>query len=78
MFRENAYYLRRLSIPRVSRCPAGIDRGYEIISGFGRHLGLCDTTSLDLMSDKTEGALLQLAWKTARKRIALLQGKALL
>ena len=25
--RKNAYYLRRFSVPRVLRCPAGIDRG---------------------------------------------------
>ena len=25
--RQNAYYLRHFSLPRVLRCPAGIDRG---------------------------------------------------
>ena len=25
--RQNAFYLRRFSVPRVLRCPAGIDRG---------------------------------------------------
>ena len=29
--------------------PAGIDQGYLIISGFGRHLGMTDTLGLDLM-----------------------------
>mgnify|MGYP006964525780 FL=1 len=28
--------------------PAGIDRGCQIISNFGRHLGLSDTLGLDL------------------------------
>jgi len=41
--------LRRFSFPRVLRCSAGIDFGCYVISGFGRHLGLCDTLSLDVM-----------------------------
>ena len=41
--RQNAYYLRRFSVPRVLRYPAGIDRGCLVISGFGHHLGLTDT-----------------------------------
>ena len=35
--------------------PTGIDRGCQVISGFGRHLGLTETRShagIDLMSDK--------------------------
>ena len=46
---KNVYHLRRFSFLLVSRCPAGIDRGCLVISGFGRHLGLCDTISLDVM-----------------------------
>ena len=26
-FRQNAHYIRRFSVPRVLRCPAGIDTG---------------------------------------------------
>ena len=47
--RQNAYYLRRFSVPRILRCPSGIDRACQVISGFGRHLGLTDTLGLDLM-----------------------------
>ena len=47
--RQNAYYLRRFSVPRVLRCPAGIDRGCWVISGFRHRLGLTDTLGLDLM-----------------------------
>lgn len=47
--RQNAYYFRRFSFPRDLRCPAGIDSGSYVISGVGRHLGLCDTPSLDVM-----------------------------
>ena len=35
--------------PRVWRCPAGIGRRCQVISGFGHHLGLTDTLGLDLM-----------------------------
>ena len=47
--RQNAYYLRPFLSPRVLRCPAGIDRGCWVISGFDRHLGLCDTPGLDVI-----------------------------
>ena len=39
----------RFSVPQVLRCPAGIDCGCQVISGFGRHLELTDTLGLDLM-----------------------------
>ena len=29
------YYLRHFSVPRDLRCPAGIDRGCQVISDFG-------------------------------------------
>ena len=32
--RQNEYYFRRFSVPQVSRCPAGIDYGCQVISGF--------------------------------------------
>ena len=41
--------VRPFSFPRVLRCPAGIDRGREVISGFGRPFKLCDTRSLYVM-----------------------------
>ena len=34
---------------RVLRCPTGIDRGCQVISGFRRHLELTDILGLDLM-----------------------------
>ena len=40
--RENVYYLRRFSVLRVFRCPAGINRGCQVISGLRCHLGLTD------------------------------------
>ena len=43
------HYLRRFSVLRVLLCPTGIDRGCQVISGFGRHLGMTDTLGLDLM-----------------------------
>ena len=44
---QNAYYLHRSSVPQVLRCPAGIDRGWWVISGFRRNLGLTDTLGLN-------------------------------
>ena len=37
------------SVPRILRCPAGIDRGSQVISVFCSHLGLTDTLDHDLM-----------------------------
>ena len=55
--RQNAYYLRRFSFPRVLLCPAVNDGGCEVISDFGRHLRLCETlprcnAGVDPMPDK--------------------------
>ena len=47
--RQNVYYLRHFSVPRVLRCPTGIDRGCQVTSDFRRRLGLTDTLGLDLM-----------------------------
>ena len=46
---QNPHYLRRFSVPRLLRCPAGTDCGFQVISCFRRHLGLTDTVGLDLM-----------------------------
>lgn len=37
------------SVPQVLRYPVYIDRGCQIMSGFGRHLVLTDILGLDLM-----------------------------
>ena len=44
--RQNVYYLRRFSVPRVLQRPAGIDGGCQVISGFRRHPGLTVTLGL--------------------------------
>lgn len=38
--------LRRFSSPWVLRCPAGIDHGCSVSSGYRRYLGPCDTLNL--------------------------------
>ena len=48
------HYLRRFSVLRVLLCVTGIDRGCQVISGFGRHLGMTDTLGLDLMLVSTD------------------------
>ena len=45
--RQNAYYLRRSSVPRVYDVPRLSIA--DVISGFRRHVGLTDTLGLDVM-----------------------------
>ena len=47
--RQNAFYLRGFSVPRVLRCPAGIDRRCYVNLDFRRNLGLIDTLGLNPM-----------------------------
>ena len=46
MFPENVYFLRRLSIPQVSRCPAGVDRGCS--RSFQALAAILDTVTIRL------------------------------
>ena len=48
------HYLRRFSVLRVLLCPTVIDRGCQVILGFGRHLGMTDAVGLDLMLVSTD------------------------
>ena len=49
MWKGKVFIRGRSSVPRVLPFPAGVDRGCQVISGCGRHLGLTDTRGLDLM-----------------------------
>ena len=68
-----AWYLRHFSVPWVLRRRAGCDRGCQVISGFGRHLGLTDTLGLDLTFESRHHrgffqkplAFLPSLWRTA-------------
>ena len=73
--RQNAYYLRRFSFPRILRCPAGIDRGCWVISGFGRNLGLTHLASMSCWQRSDDDGC---SWWSAKKKTRTQTGNRLL